>query len=160
VTYMKEVTLYTDGACSGNPGPGGWAALLRYGEHVMEMSGSVAGTTNNRMEMMGVIEGLAALKTPCRVTVCSDSAYLVNAFEKGWIDNWQANGWKNAARQPVENQDLWRILLMSIKKHGHEVKFVKVAGHADNADNNRCDALAKAAVQEYLSSLKAEEKAE
>jgi len=153
---MKEVTIYTDGACSGNPGPGGWAALLRYGTRTKEMSGFVAGTTNNRMELMGVIEALSALKEPCRVTVCSDSTYLVNAFEKGWIENWKLNGWKTAAKQPVENQDLWTILLMSIKKHGHEVKFVKVAGHADDADNNRCDALAKAAVQEYLDGLKAE----
>jgi len=124
------------------------------------MSGFMPGTTNNRMELMGVIEALRALREPCRVTVCSDSAYLVNAFEKGWIDNWKLNGWKTAAKQPVENQDLWTILLMSIKKNGHEVKFMKVAGHADDADNIRCDALARAAVQEYLDGLKAERETE
>lgn len=147
---MKDVTIYTDGACSGNPGPGGWAAVLRYGEHKKEMSGFMPGTTNNRMEIFAAIEGLAALKQPCRVQVCSDSAYLVNAFEKGWIDNWKLNGWKNASKQPVENQDLWMILLMTIKKHGHDVKFIKVPGHADNEDNNRCDLLAKAAIKENM----------
>jgi len=153
---MKEITIYTDGACSGNPGPGGWAAVLRYGSHVKETSGFVPGTTNNRMEIMAAIEGLAALKEPCKVTICSDSAYLVNAFQKGWLDNWQVNGWKNAAKQPVENQDLWMILLMSIKKRKHDVTFRKVPGHADDADNNRCDALAKAAIKDYMES---EEKA-
>ena len=134
---MKEVTIYTDGACSGNPGPGGWAAVLRYGEHVKEMSGFMPQTTNNRMEIMAAIQGLGALKQPCSVTLCSDSAYLVNAFEKGWIQNWQRNGWKNAAKEPVENQDLWTILLMTIRRHGHVVRFTKVPGHADDADNNR-----------------------
>lgn len=147
---MKEVTIYTDGACSGNPGPGGWAAILRYGEHKKEMSGFVPGTTNNRMEVFAAIEGLAALKQPCQVTLCSDSAYLVNAFEKGWIENWKVNGWKNASKQPVENQDLWTILLMTIKKHGHDVKFVKVPGHADNENNNRCDELARTAIKENV----------
>ncbi len=150
---MKEITIYTDGACSGNPGPGGWAAVLRYGEHVREMSGFVAGTTNNRMEIMAALEGLSALKQPCKVTVCSDSAYLVNAFEKGWRDNWRMNGWKTSTKQPVENQDLWMILLMSIKKHGHDVRFVKVPGHADDVDNNRCDELARAAIKEGLKEL-------
>ncbi|HIQ62449.1 MAG TPA: ribonuclease HI [Candidatus Avichristensenella intestinipullorum] len=145
---MKEVTIYTDGACSGNPGPGGWAAVLRYGEHVKEMSGFMPQTTNNRMEIMAAIQGLGALKQPCSVTLCSDSAYLVNAFEKGWIQNWQRNGWKNAAKEPVENQDLWTILLMTIRRHGHVVRFTKVPGHADDADNNRCDALARAAIRE------------
>lgn len=151
---MKEVTIYTDGACSGNPGPGGWAAVLRYGEHAKEMSGYVPGTTNNRMEIMAAIEGLAALKQPCKVTICSDSAYLVNAFQKGWIDNWKLNGWKNASKQPVENQDLWMILLMSIKKHKHDVQFVKVPGHADDTFNNRCDLLARAAVKEGVRAMR------
>jgi len=150
---LKDIVIYTDGACSGNPGPGGWGAILRYGTHTKEMSGYVAGTTNNRMELMGVIEALAALKEPCRVTVCSDSSYLVNAFEKGWLENWQKNGWKTASKQSVENQDLWQILLIAVNRRGHEVKFVKVPGHADNEDNNRCDTLAKAAIQAYLSSL-------
>lgn len=144
----KAVTIYTDGACSGNPGPGGWAAVLRFGEHSKELSGFVPGTTNNRMEIMAAICGLSALKEPCKVTVCSDSAYLVNAFEKGWLANWQGNGWKNAAKQPVENQDLWIALLMTIRKHRHDVKFTKVPGHADDVDNNRCDALARAAIKE------------
>lgn len=147
---MKEVIIYTDGACSGNPGPGGWGTVLRYGDYEKEMSGYAPGTTNNRMEIMAAIEGLAALKQPCMVTICSDSAYLVNAFEKGWIENWKINGWKNASKQPVENQDLWMILLMSIKKHKHEVRFVKVSGHADDAYNNRCDKLARDAVKEGI----------
>lgn len=147
---MKAVTIYTDGACSGNPGPGGWAAVLRFGEHSREMSGFVPGTTNNRMELMAAIEGLAALKEPCEVKVCSDSSYLVNAFQKGWLDNWQSNGWKNASKQPVENQDLWMILLLTIRKHGHAVTFVKVPGHADDADNNRCDELARAAIKDNM----------
>ena len=153
---MKEVSIYTDGACSGNPGPGGWASVIRYGSHVKEMSGHVPGTTNNRMELMAAIEGLAALKEPCKVTLSSDSTYLVNAFQKGWLDNWQVNGWKNAAKQPVENQDLWIILLLTIKKKKHDVVFRKVSAHSDDADNNRCDALAKAAIQAYVES---EEKA-
>lgn len=154
---MKQVVIYTDGACSGNPGPGGWAAVLRYGDHVLERSGYMEGTTNNRMEMFAAIQGLAALKQPCKVTVCSDSAYLVNAFEKGWIENWQRNGWKTAAKNAVENQDLWTILLMTINKHKHEVKFVKVPGHADDADNNRCDELAKAAIRDHQAEMKAAE---
>lgn len=155
---MKEVIIYTDGACSGNPGPGGWAALLRYGEHVKEMSGFQPHTTNNRMEVFAAIQALGALKQPCSVTLCSDSAYLVNAFERGWLANWQRNGWKNASKQPVENQDLWQILLMTIRKHGHQVKFRKVPGHADDADNNRCDELARAASKEAVeNAAKAEE---
>jgi len=99
------------------------------------------------MEMMAALEGLSALKQPCKVTICSDSTYLVHAFEKGWIDNWRKNGWKTAAKQSVENQDLWMVLLLAIQKSGHEVRFVKVPGHADDALNNRCDALARAAIE-------------
>lgn len=154
---MKEILIYTDGACSGNPGPGGWGALLCYGEHVKEMSGYMAGTTNNRMEMMAAIEALAVLKEPCKVTLCSDSAYLVNAFQKGWIDNWKLNGWKNAAKKPVENQDLWLVLLMTIKKHKHEVNFVKVPGHANDEKNNRCDELARTAIKEGVAAMNADE---
>ena len=150
---MKQVTIYTYGACSGNPGPGGWAAVLLYGEHTKEMSGFMPGTTNNRMEIMAAIEGLSALKQPCDVTICSDSAYLVNAFGKGWIENWKQNGWKNAAKQAVENQDLWMILLLSIKKHGHTVRFQKVPGHADDSLNNRCDELARTAVRDGIKAL-------
>ncbi len=147
---MKEVLIYTDGACSGNPGPGGWAALLRYGEHTKEMSGSQPQTTNNRMEVFAAIQALGALNQPCNVTLCSDSTYLVNAFERGWLDNWQRNGWLTSDKRPVENKDLWQILLMTIKRHGHQVTFKKVPGHADDADNNRCDLLARTASKEAV----------
>lgn len=145
---MKEVTIYTDGACSGNPGPGGWAAVLRYGEHVKEISGYMAGTTNNRMEIMAALAGLSELKSQCKVTICSDSAYLVNAFQKGWLDNWQMNGWMNSQKKPVENQDMWMAMLLAIKKYKHDVTFVKVPGHADDVNNNRCDELARAAIRD------------
>ena len=137
---MKEVILYTDGACSGNPGPGGWGCVLIYGGVRKELSGYAEETTNNRMELTAPIEGLRALKEPCRVTLYSDSAYLVNAFRQGWIVKWQQNGWRTAAKEPVLNQDLWRELLrlMGI----HEVELRKVKGHADNEYNNRCDELA------------------
>ena len=137
---MKEVTVYTDGACSGNPGPGGWGAILMYGEHQKELSGYMPETTNNRMEVFAAIQALSLLKQACCVTIYSDSAYLVNAIEKGWLRNWQRNGWKTASKQPVENQDLWRLLLTLL--NAHDVRFVKVRGHADNPFNNRCDALA------------------
>ena len=135
------VTIYTDGACSGNPGPGGWAAILRHEEHSKEISGYEEQTTNNRMELMAAIRGLQALKRPCSVQLHSDSSYMVNAFTKGWLDNWQRNGWKTSSKQPVENQDLWRELLAQREKH--EVQFVKVKGHADDEHNNRCDELAR-----------------
>lgn len=140
---MKEVDIYTDGACSGNPGPGGWAAVLIYGEHMKELSGGHAHTTNQRMELTAAIEGLKALKEPCRVKLYSDSAYLVNAFQQGWLSNWKKNGWKNSSGKPVANQDLWQTLLQ-LTRH-HEVRFIKVKGHADNKWNNRCDELAVAA---------------
>lgn len=142
---MKQIAIYTDGACSGNPGPGGWAAILKYGEHVREMSGFEAQTTNNRMELQGAIQALEALKEPCDVTVYSDSSYLVNAMSKGWIQNWQRNGWKTAKKDPVENQDLWQLLLALCRKH--RVNFQKVPGHANCAENNRCDELARAAIK-------------
>ena len=107
---LKAVDIFTDGACSGNPGPGGWAAILRYGQHELEISGSMPQTTNNRMEVFACISALGKLKTRCRVTVYSDSAYLVNAFNEHWIDNWQKKGWKTADGKPVENQDLWRLM--------------------------------------------------
>ena len=141
---MKEVELFTDGACSGNPGPGGWAAILRYGEIEKEMSGGMPSTTNNRMEIFAVICGLQALKTKCIVQVYTDSSYVQNTFEKHWIDRWQKNGWKNAKGEPVENQDLWRVLLEAMR--GHQVTFHKVKGHADHPENIRCDKLARAAV--------------
>ena len=155
----KRVTLYTDGACSGNPGPGGWAAILGFAGHEKEMSGNMAQTTSNRMELFAVISGLGALKQPCEVDVYSDSAYVVNAFEQHWVQNWLRNGWKNAKKEPVENQDLWKLLLIVMKKHP-AVRFHKVPGHADNALNNRCDALARAAIKDltdYAEQAKAAE---
>lgn len=148
---LRSIQLYTDGACSGNPGPGGWAAILKYGNHVKELSGSMPQTTNNRMELFAVISGLGALKERCQVAVYSDSSYVVDAFNKKWVDNWQKNGWKTADKKPVENQDLWRLLLLTMRKH--EVSYVKVPGHADHEENNRCDFLAKNAIQSYLKTM-------
>jgi len=146
---MKQVNIYTDGACSGNPGPGGWAAILEYGGHVREISGYMPGTTNNRMEMFAAISGLGALKEACEVKLYSDSNYLVQAFQDHWIDQWQRKGWKKSDGKPVENQDLWFILLAQTRKH--RVEFYKVRGHADHPQNNRCDELARAAIEEYRS---------
>ena len=148
---LKEIRLYTDGACSGNPGPGGWAAILKFGSHVRELSGGMPHTTNNRMELFAIISGLGALKESCAVSVFSDSSYAVDAFNKKWIAGWQANGWKTADKKPVENQDLWKLLLLTMRKH--QVSFHKVPGHADHPENNRCDELARAAVQEQIKAL-------
>jgi len=142
---MKEVIIYTDGACSGNPGPGGWGAILFYGAHRKEISGGEKHTTNNRMEIQAVIEGLKLLKEPCSVSVYSDSAYVVNCFEKGWIHSWLRNGWKNSKKEPVENQELWKELWALMGKH--KVSYVKVKGHSDNEFNNRCDELAREAIK-------------
>ena len=142
----KQVNIYTDGACSGNPGPGGWGCILEFGPHRKEMSGYMAGTTNNRMELFAAISALGALKEPCDVKLYSDSAYLVNAFNEHWIDGWKKRGWKNAAGQAVENQDLWRALIDILKEHSYS--FVKVKGHSDNEFNNRCDALARQAIKQ------------
>lgn len=136
----KNITIYTDGACSGNPGPGGWGAVLMYGTHKRELSGFEPETTNNRMEITAVIKALAALKEPCNVDVYTDSAYVCNTFAQGWIYNWLKNGWKTSTKKPVENQDLWQELLKLTNTH--TVKFHKVKGHADNPYNNRCDQLA------------------
>lgn len=143
---MKEVIIYTDGACSGNPGPGGWAAILKYGPHEKEIFGGEPQTTNNRMELTAVIEGLRRLKEPCHVTVYSDSAYIVNCFQQGWITNWKKNGWVNSKNKPVENQDLWKQLDELMQTH--RVQFVKVKGHSDDELNNRCDELAVAAAKQ------------
>ena len=140
----KQVTLYTDGACSGNPGAGGYGGILIYGDVQKEYSGGEPLTTNNRMEVRAVIEGLSLLKYPCAVKVYSDSAYTVNAFLNGWLNVWQQNGWKKADNKPVQNADLWQTLLRLTAMH--EVTFHKVKGHADNPFNNRCDALARAAI--------------
>ena len=144
---MKDITIYTDGACSGNPGPGGWGAVLLYGEHTRELSGYMPETTNNRMEIFAAIQALSILNQACRVTLYSDSAYLVHALEKRWLANWQRNGWKTANKQPVENQDLWKCLLQLLAEH--QVTFVKVRGHADNVYNNRCDALATGQIRQH-----------
>ena len=146
---LRKVQIYTDGACSGNPGPGGWAAILSYNGKEKEMSGSMPNTTNNRMELFAVISGLGALKEPCSVEVYSDSAYVVNAFNQNWIGNWQTNGWKTADKKPVENEDLWKLLIQIIKIKKHDVKYIKVKGHADHPQNIRCDALAKAAISDF-----------
>ena len=142
---MKDVTIYTDGACSGNPGPGGWGAVLFYGEHKKEISGGEKHTTNNRMEIQAVIEALNLLKEPCKATIYSDSAYVVNCFQKGWIHGWIKNGWRNSKKDPVENQELWKQLWQLMQKH--QVDYVKVKGHSDNEWNNRCDELARAAIK-------------
>ena len=137
---MKKVVLYTDGACSGNPGPGGYGAVLIYGGVEKEIFGGEKSTTNNKMEMMAVIKGLEALKEPCEVEVYSDSAYIVNAIEQGWIESWKKNGWRKADKKPVKNVDLWEKLLELMDKH--KVIFKKVKGHADDEYNNRCDRIA------------------
>ncbi len=142
---MKKVELYTDGACSGNPGAGGYGAILIYRGVEKEISGGERETTNNRMEIRAVIEGLAQLKERCEVTVYSDSAYTVNAFTEGWIYGWMKNGWKKADGKPVLNVDLWQRLYEAVS--AHKVRFIKVKGHADNEYNNRCDALARAAIK-------------
>ena len=139
----KKVNIYTDGACSGNPGPGGWACVLKFGEHRKEMNGFMANTTNNRMEMLAAISALGALKFPCDVTLYSDSAYLVNAFAEHWIDGWQRNGWKTAGKDPVKNRDLWERLLELTKTH--HVTFHWVKGHDGHPENERCDKLATSA---------------
>ena len=143
----KLVTIYTDGACSGNPGPGGWGCVLMFGQHRKELSGYMANTTNNRMEMFAAISALGALKEPCDVNLYSDSSYLVQAFNDHWLDSWQKHGWKKSDGAPVENREFWQILLMLTKKH--HVTFIKVKGHADNPENNRCDELATGAIKEY-----------
>ena len=139
---MKTVTLYTDGACSGNPGPGGWGAILMYGPHTRELSGGEAATTNNRMELTAVIEGLKKLKEPCIVELYSDSKYVIDALSKGWAWGWKKKGWVKSDKKPALNPDLWDVLLALVQTH--EVHYHWVKGHADNAYNNRCDAMAVA----------------
>ncbi|HOZ54657.1 MAG TPA: ribonuclease HI [Clostridia bacterium] len=143
---LDEVIIYTDGACSGNPGPGGWGTILMFKEKKKEISGGLPDTTNNIMEITAVIEGLKLLKYPCKVSVYSDSAYVVNAFDKGWINNWIKNGWKTSGKDPVKNKELWQELYELTKIH--DVKFVKVKGHSDNEFNNRCDELARNAINQ------------
>ncbi len=143
---MQKVTIYTDGACSGNPGPGGWAAVLIYGEYKKEIYGGNKNTTNNIMELTAIVEGLKSLKQECEVEVYSDSAYSVNAFNQGWIYNWIKKGWKTADGSEVKNKELWQELYTLTKKH--KVTFIKVKGHSNVELNNRCDELARKAIGE------------
>ena len=145
---MKQVELYTDGACSGNPGAGGYGAILIYKGLEKENSGGEPLTTNNRMEIYAVIAGLECLKEKCRVNIYSDSAYTVNAFTQNWLEGWIRNGWCKADGKEVANSDLWQRLYDLTESH--EVRFIKVKGHADNAYNNRCDELARAAIKNLL----------
>ena len=144
---MKEVHIYTDGACSGNPGPGGWGAILCYKDQKKEMSGGERQTTNNRMELTGVIMALRALKEPCEVTVTSDSKYVVDAMKLGWVEKWRANGWMRTKKEPAKNPELWEELLTLCEKH--RVTFTWVKGHAENPYNNRCDELAVAESRKF-----------
>ena len=141
---MKKVIIYTDGACSGNPGPGGFGTILIYEDVKKEISGGQKDTTNNVMEITAVIEGLKLLKYPCEVEIYSDSAYVVNAFNQNWIENWKKNGWKNSKKEDVKNKELWEELEELTKVH--KVTFIKVKGHSDNEYNNRCDELARKAI--------------
>ena len=137
---MKQVEVYTDGACSGNPGPGGWGAVLIYGVAEKELAGYQPETTNNRMELTAAIQGLEALKEPCQVELYTDSQYLSKAITQGWLQGWKKNGWKKSDKKPVLNVDLWQALDVQLARHQVAIHWVK--GHADNAYNNRCDALA------------------
>lgn len=144
---MKRVEIFTDGACRGNPGPGGWGAVLRYNGVEKEISGGAAQTTNNRMELSGVIEALRLLKEPCEVVLCSDSKYVCDAITKGWAKSWRRNGWRKADKTPALNADLWGTLLELLDRHHITVNWVK--GHAGHPENERCDKLAVAAAEKY-----------
>lgn len=144
---MKQVQLITDGACIGNPGPGGWACILRYGAHKREMFGSEPATTNNRMELKAAIQGLRAVREPCEIEVITDSEYLKNGITT-WIHGWKRNGWRTSTKKPVVNQDLWRELDEAVATH--RVRWTWTKGHASHEDNNRCDELATRAAREQL----------
>lgn len=144
---MKKVTIYTDGACSGNPGIGGWAAVLMYNGVKKEISGYDKNTTNNRMELFAVIQALRCLNQKCDVDICTDSQYIADAFNKDWLTAWQNSNWKTAGKSEVKNQDLWKALLYEVNKH--LVHFVKVKGHADVELNERCDELARGEIERY-----------
>lgn len=151
---LKTVDIYTDGACSGNPGVGGWAAVLMHKTAKKEISGAEPITTNNRMELLAVINALAKVKEKCNINLHSDSAYVVNAFLKGWTDKWKLNGWRSSDKKEVKNKDMWQKLLNLTVKHN--IKWIKVKGHSDNKYNNRCDELAKAAIEDYINLNKQE----
>lgn len=145
---MRKVTIYTDGACSFNPGPGGWAAVLIHKGNEKDFSGFVPDTTNNRMELTAVLKALQALREPCHVVLHTDSAYIVNAFNRNWIDNWQRNGWRTANKKDVENQDLWQGILAAMRTQ--KVHYKKVKGHSTNKYNNICDELARKAITDNV----------
>ena len=145
---MKRVHIFTDGACKGNPGPGGWGAILRYGDLEKEISGGEASTTNNRMELTALLKALEMLKEPCHVIVCSDSQYVINGLEKGWAEGWQKKGWIKSDRKPALNPDLWEQLLLQSKKH--KMEYVWIKGHAGHPENERCDQLAVEAAEKFL----------
>lgn len=142
-----EVIVFTDGACSGNPGPGGWGALLQWNGQEKELSGGAPDTTNNRMEMQAVIEALKALKKPCSVKIHSDSALIINTFKQNWINGWIKRGWKKSNKKPVENQDLWKAMLTAMQPH--DVEWIKVKGHSGNIRNERVDMLAVEASKQF-----------
>lgn len=144
---MKQVTIFSDGACSGNPGPGGWGAILRYGVHKRELSGGAADTTNNRMELTAVLKALELLKEPCEVTLCSDSKYVIDALSKGWAKGWQKNNWRKADKKPALNSDLWQATLAAAAPHTLRYQWIK--GHAGHPENERCDAMAVAQSMKY-----------
>lgn len=144
---LKEIEMYSDGACSGNPGPGGYGVILRYKGNEKELSGGEEDTTNNRMELMGVITGLETLKEPCHVTIYTDSQYVVNGITKGWAASWKANGWKKKDKKPALNSDLWDRLLNQVERH--QVDFVWIKGHAGHPENERCDRLAVAQSEKH-----------
>ena len=144
---MKQVTIYTDGACSGNPGPGGWGAVLLYGTHRKEISGGEAATTNNRMELTAVIAAISLLKEPCIVELYSDSKYVIDALQKRWVWGWKQRGWIKSDKKPALNRDLWERLLPLVEKH--EMVYHWIKGHAETEENNRCDQLAVAESKKF-----------
>lgn len=145
---MKKVEIFTDGACSGNPGPGGWGAILRYNNIEKELSGGEIETTNNKMELTAVIRAVQALKEPCDIKITSDSSYVCKAFSEGWLENWVSKGWKKADKCPVLNVELWQELLDVLKRHKYE--FIWVRGHSGHPENERCDKLATEEIEKYL----------
>ena len=147
MTKRKEIELFCDGACSGNPGPGGWGAILRYRGHERELAGGAPQTTNNRMELTALIKGLEALKEPCRVTVVTDSAYVANGISKGWARGWQRNGWVKSDKKPALNAELWEALLLQVDRHEVDIQWVR--GHSGHPENERCDRLAVEQVKKY-----------
>ena len=144
---MKQVTIFSDGACSGNPGPGGWGAILRYKQVEKELCGGEPETTNTRLELTAVLRALELLREPCEVTLCSDSKYVIDGLQKGWAKSWQRNGWRKADKKPALNSDLWEALLAAAEPH--TIKYQWIKGHAGHAENERCDAMAVAQSQKY-----------